>query len=93
MMPPIISSGISTATSEILIDTIVKPISPAPEAPRRKVSRLLDISRDVFQDDDRVVDDESTKSSAPSATDCRACTRIPTSGRRRQQRQRNRDRG
>ena len=30
MMPPISNSGISTATSEMLIDTMVKPISPAP---------------------------------------------------------------
>jgi len=30
MMPPISNSGISTATSEILIDTMVKPISLAP---------------------------------------------------------------
>ena len=30
MMPPISSSGISTATSEMLIETMVKPISPAP---------------------------------------------------------------
>ena len=30
MMPPISSSGISTATSEMLIDTMVKPISFEP---------------------------------------------------------------
>ena len=30
MMPPISNSGISTATSETLIDTMVKPISLAP---------------------------------------------------------------
>ena len=30
MMPPISSSGISTATSEMLIETMVKPISLAP---------------------------------------------------------------
>ena len=30
MMPPIIRSGISTATSEMLIETMVKPISLAP---------------------------------------------------------------
>ena len=30
MMPPISSSGMNTATSEMLIETMVKPISPAP---------------------------------------------------------------
>ena len=30
MMPPISNSGISTAISEMLIDMMVKPISPAP---------------------------------------------------------------
>ncbi len=30
MMPPISSSGMNTATSEMLIDMMVKPISPAP---------------------------------------------------------------
>ncbi len=30
MMPPISSSGISTAISDTEIDTMVKPISPAP---------------------------------------------------------------
>ena len=30
MMPPISSSGMNTATSETLIDMMVKPISPAP---------------------------------------------------------------
>ena len=30
MMPPISSSGMNTATSEMLIDMIVKPISRAP---------------------------------------------------------------
>ena len=29
-MPPISSSGMNTAISEILIETMVKPISPAP---------------------------------------------------------------
>jgi hypothetical protein len=29
-MPPISSSGMNTAISEMLIETIVKPISPAP---------------------------------------------------------------
>ena len=29
-MPPISSNGMNTATSEMLIDRIVKPISPAP---------------------------------------------------------------
>ena len=30
MMPPISSSGMNTAISEMLIDMMVKPISPAP---------------------------------------------------------------
>ena len=30
MMPPISSSGMNTATSETLIEMMVKPISPAP---------------------------------------------------------------
>ena len=30
MIPPISSSGMNTATSEMLMDMMVKPISPAP---------------------------------------------------------------
>ena len=30
MMPPISSSGMNTATSEMLMERMVKPISPAP---------------------------------------------------------------
>ena len=60
MMPPIRSSGISTATSDTLIDTMVKPISLAPlNAAASGLSPVLDIARDVLQHHDGVVDDEA----------------------------------
>ena len=59
-MSPMNRSGISTATSEMLSEMIVKPISPAPlSAASSGGSPLLDVARDVLDHDDRVVDDEA----------------------------------
>ena len=46
----------------MLIDTMVKPISPAPlnAAAQRRLA-LLDVARDVFQHHDGVVDDEADR--------------------------------
>ena len=61
-MPPISSSGISTATSEMLIETMVKPISPAPlKAASQRLHAFLDIARDVLEHDDGIVDDEADR--------------------------------
>ena len=61
-MPLINSSGMNTATSEIEIDRMVKPISPAPSK-RRLHRRLahLDMAGDVLDHDDRVIDDEADR--------------------------------
>ena len=59
-MPPISSSGMNTATSERLIETMVKPISPAPlSAASSGVSPVLDMADDVLQHDDRIVHHEA----------------------------------
>ena len=60
MMPLISSSGISTATSEMEIETMVKPISPAPlQRGVERLHALLDMAGDVLEHHDRVVDDEA----------------------------------
>ena len=59
-MPPIISSGMNTATSETLMLITVKPISRAPRsAACERPHALLQIARDVFDHHDRVVDHEA----------------------------------
>ena len=60
MMPPISSSGMNTAISEMLIDTTVKPISLAPlSAAAMGGGALLDMAVDVLHHDDGVVDHEA----------------------------------
>ena len=62
MMPPISSSGINTAISDMLIETMVKPISPAPlSAACHRRFAFLDMARDVLQHHDGVVDDEADR--------------------------------
>ena len=61
-MPPISSSGMNTATSEKLIETMVKPISPAPLMRRlHRLHALLDVAEDVLQHHDRIVDHEADR--------------------------------
>ena len=62
MMPPISSSGMNTATSEMLMDMMVKPISlePLSAASQRRHARL-DVPVDVLQHHDRIVDDEADR--------------------------------
>ena len=57
---PMNSSGISTAISENVSEMIVNAICCVPFERRleRRIA-LLDVARDVLDDDDRVVDDES----------------------------------
>ena len=60
MSPPMNRSGIKTATSETVSETMVKPICRAPF--ERRFERLfagLDVARDVLDHDDGVVDDEA----------------------------------
>ncbi len=45
MMPPISSSGMNTAISEMLMDMMVKPISPAPLSVASKGDRPSSICR------------------------------------------------
>ena len=60
MMPLIIRSGISTATSETEIEMMVKPISAEPlSAASKRLFPLFDVARDVLEHHDRVVDDEA----------------------------------
>ena len=59
-MPLMNSTGINAATSEIVMETIVKPISWAPL--NRSFVRLLALfhmAHDIFEHDDGVVDDEA----------------------------------
>ena len=60
--PPMSSTGMNTATSETVIDMMVKPISP--RALERRLERrhaLLDVADDVLEHDDGVVDDEADR--------------------------------
>ena len=62
MMPPISSSGMNTATSEMLIERMVKPISPEPlSAASNGFMPLLDVAHDVLEHDDGVVDHEADR--------------------------------
>ncbi len=62
MMPPISSSGMNTATSEMLMDRMVKPISPAPlSVASSGESARLDVPVDVLQHDDGVIDHEADR--------------------------------
>src|SRR6266404_8386843 len=59
-IPLIRNNGMNTAVSEIEIDMIVKPISPAPcRAACIGVFPLLDVPHDVLDHDDRIVDDKA----------------------------------
>ncbi len=61
-MPPISSSGMNTATSEMLIDRIVKPISPrALEGRLQRRQPRLDVTVDVLQHHDGIVDHEADR--------------------------------
>ena len=61
-MPPISSSGMKTATSDRLIDTMVKPISPAPRsAAWNGCDAFLDVAVDVLDHDDGVIDHEADR--------------------------------
>ena len=66
--PPMSSIGMNTATSEIVIERMVKPISPR-ALERRLEGRhaLLDVAHDVLEHDDGVVDDEADGSVRPSS--------------------------
>ena len=60
--PLISSTGMNTATSEKVIDRIVKAISLEPfSAASNGFMPLLDMARDVLEHDDRVVDDEADR--------------------------------
>ena len=61
-MPPMNSTGMKTATSEIVMERIVKPISrePASAASQRPLA-ALHVADDVLEHDDRVVDDEADR--------------------------------
>ncbi len=62
MMPPISSSGMNTATSETLMDMMVKPISPAPlRVASQRRQPVLDVPVDVLQHHDGVVDHEADR--------------------------------
>ena len=70
MMPPISSSGMNTATSEMLIDSTVKPISRAPlsaDAHRRRA--VLDMAIDVLHHHDGVVDHEADRDASSAISD------------------------
>ena len=61
-MPPMNSSGMNTATSEMLIEITVKPICRAPG--ERRLHRRhapLHVADDVLDHDDRVVDHEADR--------------------------------
>ena len=59
-MPPMNSTGMNTAASDSVIDTMVKPISCEPSSVAC-IARLahLHVAHDVLQHHDRVVDDEA----------------------------------
>ena len=60
MMPPISSRGMKTAMSEMEIEKTVKPISCAPRsAAWNRRHAIFQVARDVFHDDDGVVDDKT----------------------------------
>ena len=61
-MPAMNSTGIKTATSEIVMEMIVKPISfePAQAASMRRFA-MLHVADDVLQHDDGVIDHETDR--------------------------------
>ena len=70
-MPPISSTGMNTAISEKVIDTMVKPIFA--RALQRRLERphaALDMADDVFQHDDGVVDHEADRQRQRQAASC-----------------------
>ena len=69
--PPISSTGMNTATSEIEIEMMVKPISRAPlnAASNGGKPVLLHMPEDVLQHDDRVVDDQADRQRQPHQRD------------------------
>ena len=75
-MPPMNSTGMNTAASDSVIETIVNAISFDPlSAAVMASSPMLHVPDDVLEHDDRIVDDEADRqASAPSATDCRGCS-------------------
>jgi len=60
-MPPISRTGMNTAISENVIETMVKPISRAPFRPLRTAACRLDVPHDVLEHDDGVIDDEADR--------------------------------
>ena len=60
--PPISSTGMNTATSEKVIERMVKAISFEPLiAASNGFMPVLDMARNVLEHDDRVVDDEADR--------------------------------
>ena len=59
MIPPMSRSGMNTATSEMLIESTVKPISREPLRAASKGAPVLDVPMDVLDHDDCVVDHEA----------------------------------
>ena len=60
--PPISRTGMNTATSETVIEMMVKPISRLPlSAASNRRHALLDVADDVLQHDDGVVDDQADR--------------------------------
>ena len=61
-MPPMNSTGMKTAASEIVIEMMVKPISFEPsQRGGHRVLAVLHVADDVLEHDDRVVDDEADR--------------------------------
>ena len=66
--PPMNSTGMNTATSDSVIEMMVKPISlRALEGRLDRLLARLDVADDVLQHDDGVVDDEPTASVSASS--------------------------
>ena len=61
-MPPMKMTGMNTATSEIVIEMMVKPISRDPFSAACSTGfALFAMAHDVLEHDDRVVDDEADR--------------------------------
>ena len=75
MMPPISSTGMNTATSETVIEMMVKPISrlPLSAASNGAEAVLLHVPMDVLQHDDGVVDHEADRQRQRRAARCCRC--------------------
>ena len=60
--PPMNSTGMNTAASDSVIETIVKPISRDPTSDAvQRIFAHLDVPVDVLEHDDRVVHDEADR--------------------------------